>query len=324
MNEEKRNVKKTVPLSISELKEVYGRSKFYPNLRCVPENLKCTIKRAGIIPTLVLPIVSDSAEEFIRKSSDLYPSALAVKAITVPKWFLPSRPPSIVSPITNNCAFSSSQASMSYPHLRSSLRCSNGAETEINMCKENDIFFVMGVDFVHGELTDCGGTRMKGELIEETAARELYEESAQLFDFRSAEWKWWIAESSPIITDGKMCIFFVRISPPMQYGFPTYISNDFQKNHSFFSQMSTQVKAATVRLENLTIYWIPSNELQEVSAVRTRKRVPKKGVIVSSPVEGFLMPAQVGDGKHHPLIYENVRRVLYPTLNHVLSFFRNC
>jgi hypothetical protein len=182
----------------------------------------------------------------------------------------------------------------------------------------------MGVDFVHGELTDCGGLRMKGELIEDTAVRELYEESAQLFDFRSTGWKRFISEFCPVITDGNMCIFFVKIATPMYFGFPEYLSNDFQTNHSFFSNMSSHVKAAKLRLENLTIYWIPSSELLAVSNARTRKRMPKKGVVVSSPVEGNFIPDNVGNGKHHPFIYENVRRVLFPTLNNVLSFFRNC
>ena len=80
-------------------------------------------------------------------------------------------------------------------------------------------WFAFGIDAVHGELTDCGGKRTSAlEPIERTAVRELYEESMTLFDYRKRECD---ILNSPVVTNGKTCIFFLRIHPPFsKSGFP--------------------------------------------------------------------------------------------------------
>jgi hypothetical protein len=113
----------------------------------------------------------------------------------------------------------------------SSLSKKNFTDEEKRLASFSKIWFAFGIDAKYGELTDCGGRRTSMlEPIERTAARELYEESTTLFDYRKRECD---ILNSPVITNGKICIFFLRIQIPVamsKCGFP------FSLPHLFVSK----------------------------------------------------------------------------------------
>lgn len=217
------------------------------------------------------------------------------------------------------------------------------------------IYFGVAIDSASGELTDCGGKMNEKEIIENTAARELYEESLGLFDIRKDCKS--ILSNSLCAINKDVCIFFVNISSITPNLTPKLdLSHFFSEDplattfqHSYHSLISRikesnqnlpSKKKVKSLLENSLMYWIPHKEFKSLSQIRTRC-VSKKGyhpskIECSSPSLSKIMYEQLksnieeskrGGGKcvpshdkmFHPLIYEIVRRIIYSSIDFIID-----
>lgn len=125
------------------------------------------------------------------------------------------------------------------------------------------IWFMVGVDAENGELTDFGGHRKPCESIEATAARELFEESAKLIDIRRNARD--NLSTSPLVTDGETCIFFLRVDESCVGSVDTL--------PLLFSRAREILKSPRAGLyyENSVIYWIHESDLVSLTS---RRRIP--------------------------------------------------
>jgi hypothetical protein len=160
-------------------------------------------------------------------------------------------------------------------------------------------WFAFAVDAKFGELTDCGGRRKQQphESLVHTAARELYEESLRIFDFRSNLDQ---IASSPAIANSRTCIFFVRVDG-YEYGFPDELPVQFARRAVIEPHTTTTPTTTTSHtrrrssyyhfsqrrrtggsgsgssfMENSTMYWISQHTILELIKSKTRGSAIRK------------------------------------------------
>jgi hypothetical protein len=172
------------------------------------------------------------------------------------------------------------------------------SSSELFLPKKTQIFFAVGIDSAGGEITDCGGLSWKREKLEQTAARELYEESMGIFDIRDTPE---VLLTCPIVANGDTCIFFWRT--PLKYSYLSegilsgedalaaeFLSRRRKFDHCVRSPTKyPEMSKRKIRefTENSLMYWISKEEFSSLVEVRTRRVFPRKfhasKVLCSSP-----------------------------------------
>lgn len=183
--------------------------------------------------------------------------------------------------------------------------------------------FALAVDLRHKELTDCGGLREANETLEMTGARELYEESACIFDFRN---QLHLLSASPVSIWGRSCVVFLEVWNLFQFGFPTRLSALFRYNlhlikSSFAHCCQRNPENSTLRTgferthlrrfcENSNMFWVRGDDLCDL--VFSQKPVLRSSL--TSRLRRPLFPLWF-----HPKLYSATRQTIRDALRHLLS-----
>lgn len=285
-----------------------SQSTFFISIKHVPDFILKTVKRSGIIPTICIPRVPKSSDEFI--------SQIIIDSSRFDDVFF-NRPSKLDN--INHL--------ISYPKIT---KKGEGIDLELKLINECSTWFAFAVDDKFKELTDCGGFKERNEKIEDAAIRELYEESAGLFDFRSVQWRYVISNLTPVIISEGICIFFPQIKTPCYYGFPFDLPHDFLNNkiciHANGVENVTN-KRKMSKLENYTMYWISLNEVVDLIQCKTKKRKPKETTspyhnFHYSKINGRLVPEHVSSEQKHPVIYEKIRNLLCNNIVDLENYFQ--
>lgn len=211
-------------------------------------------------------------------------------------------------------------------------------------------WFAVCIDKASGDLCDCGGMRKDGESVENAGARELYEESARIFDFRPGNET---LRDALVATNGSVVIFFLKIAPSSLFS-PDSLAPLFAKR----AAVSVADDHSRRFRENSLMYWISEPDLKKVLSLRTRAtrptgvhyspvRIPDDGAaMTSSPTMSLPMTrvliaelakergfrkggrrhrrrgdggdAAPADDVFHPMAYEAIRRILFPTWGQII------
>ncbi len=209
-----------------------------------------------------------------------------------------------------------------------------------------EVYLAVCVDRDYGEITDAGGAADLRESLPAAAIRELFEESAGLFDFREAGPA--ALHRAPARAVPGYKLFFLKIQPDAaerQYGFPDALPMMFSAARSAF-EVAASLTAPTPRvqewrsssggtpprsrcpaqrtsapfrvfLENSAMYWISLTDFQLLTATHTRgsrqrnlhlSRVPLNAAAQPRTAEALqALGAKRKPVERHPFIYDLVR-----------------
>lgn len=165
--------------------------------------------------------------------------------------------------------------------------------------RESPLWFALGIDANHGELTDAGGRCRPDESLELAAARELAEESNHIFEVSAEE-----LSECPVVVGRDACIFFWNIGSPVYedenwiyypFGaglFPDRLASTFAlarcalvrrivadeaRSSSLPEEMrprrSLAMRSAPM-LENSLMYWVSANDLKRLCGCRRKRATP--------------------------------------------------
>jgi hypothetical protein len=264
------------PPTLAEMVTSYALARVFPSAAAIPDSVKARIARVGVIPFVRIVPKIRPLSEALR-----LPRAAAAPAPHAP----PAPAPAVAAdaaatseeedPVTlataRSAAAVAASAAGGYPTAAATADAAfvGAAREAAAALNGGSIWLAMSVDNRSGELCDCGGRREKAEAIETTAARELFEESVRLFDFRDGAAFQRLSTASPVATNGALAVFFVRVAPPVRFGFPDDLATTFANARETLSDSD----GAAFR-ENSLMYWAPFADVAEVAAVRTRPAPP--------------------------------------------------
>lgn len=206
------------------------------------------------------------------------------------------------------------------------------------------VYFLLGIDSIYGELTDCGGMRRKTETIVETGIRELSEETMGIVDLMNKKEE--VKNNSYVIYKNERIILFYKIDKNEQnkYGFPKKTHIDFykkrirlMKNVHKLMDNGKPVSKLNVFLENIVVYWVPHYDFINLIKERTRKIIPKgyNESPIHLPSDCQLILAinnyqnsktyppcdkiLIGKRNKYPKVYEELRLMIHNHLNNLIN-----
>jgi hypothetical protein len=163
------------------------------------------------------------------------------------------------------------------------------------------VWIAVGVDARHGEITDFAGRRKPRERLADAGARELYEESACLFNVMPQA-----LQQSRCVTDGVMCVIFLQVSPRAANGFPDRLPQNFAAARSACAARGAHAAV----LGNSTMYWQPAGTLVALS--RLGPTLPSDAPLNASSigVPPWMPRTAAALGSFNPLVYNVLRRIV--------------
>ncbi len=164
--------------------------------------------------------------------------------------------------------------------------------------------YFLCIDAKHGEITDPGGTPYPGEDFMTTGTRELWEETMQLFDFRSPEQMEFVRNNSIAMCNKSCIVMFLPVDVPS----PAALCQDFRQRY----WKAQKEKAPYHLVENSHMIWIVEDNLHKVVAQGRSSggvKMPAELAVSLRPVA--LTPTTIKPAPDcYPTVFSKLRTIL--------------
>jgi hypothetical protein len=190
--------------------------------------------------------------------------------------------------------------------------------------ENNEIYFILAIDSIYGEITDLGGGVEITENFLQTATREAYEESLGFLDYRGKEDD--IHQKSLCIYDSDTIIIFFQIQIDKELLLSNYkikhielIYNGKHIENSSLIYISSNDFSKIINIEHTLKYnpsYISDNKKIYRSIKYNNTNIPLP-IYISNSLSSFYNEIII----NYPPMYNKIRKMLKPLFKKIIQ---NC